>query len=53
MRKWPTLEGRLKNLFASELEALEQLNESVVLTDYAKKKLEKLRKKNIIKNKKL
>ena len=42
--KWPTLEGRLSQPIASELEALEQLAKSVELTELAKKKLKKLRK---------
>ena len=43
--KWPTLEGRLKNGFATELEALEQLARTNVLSPLAQKRLERLRKK--------
>ena len=38
----PTLQGRLNNPLTSELEALEQLAQSVELTPYAKKRLERL-----------
>jgi len=42
--KWPTLQRRLENPLISELDALEQLKKSVPLTDYAKKKLKKLKR---------
>lgn len=45
--KWPTLEGRLNQPLTTELEALEQLETMVPLSDYAKKKLARLRKKKI------
>ena len=44
-RQWPTLEGRLRNGFATELEALEQLASMNPLSEYGKKRLAKLRKK--------
>ena len=43
--KWPTLEGRLRNAQTSELDALEQLSRNVELTDFAKKRRKKLRKR--------
>ena len=42
---WPTLEGRLKAGFSSELEALEQLASMNPLSEAGKKRLDKLRKK--------
>lgn len=42
--KWPTLEGRLKNSLTTELEALEQLEKSVPLTEHGKKRLKKLKR---------
>ena len=44
--KWPTLEGRLKNYLTSELEALEQLEKSIPLSPYGKRRLENLRRKS-------
>lgn len=43
--KWPTLEDRLNNPIATELEALEQMASMVELSEYGKKKLKKLREK--------
>lgn len=48
-REWPTLEGRLRNGFGSEREALEQLQRTLPLSEYALKRLEKC----IAKDKKL
>lgn len=38
----PTLEGRLKHALVSELEALRQLEKTMPLSEYAKKRLKKL-----------
>ena len=44
--KWPTLEGRLNQPLTSEEEALEQMERNGdILTPYAKKKLEKYRRR--------
>lgn len=45
MSNWPTLEGRLSQPLTSELQALEQLEKSIPLSPYGKKRLETLRKK--------
>lgn len=42
--KWPTLEGRLNSGFSSELEVLEQLEKTIPLSEYGKKRLKKLKK---------
>lgn len=43
--KWPTLEGRLKQLLTSEKQALLQLkNSGVQLSEYGEKLLKKLEK---------
>ena len=44
MKIWPTLKGRLKNPLTSELEALEQLSQVIELTEFAKRRKEKLKK---------
>jgi hypothetical protein len=44
--KWPTLAGRLNQRLTTRLEALEQLEKTIPLSEYGKKKLEELRKKN-------
>ena len=44
--KWPTLEDRLNHPLTTELDALLQLEKTMILTEYAKKKLERLKKKN-------
>lgn len=45
--KWPTLEGRLSQPLTTEEEALLQLEktEGITLSEYAKKKLEKIKKR--------
>lgn len=53
MSKWPTLEGRLSQPLTSELQALEQLEKSIPLSPYGKKRLEMLRKKSRKKRKAL
>ena len=47
--RWPTLEGRLAHPLTTYREALEQLERTnpAQMTDYAKNKLEQLRKKGI------
>ena len=45
-RQWPTLEGRLAQPLTTYREALEQLRPAQ-MTDYAKNKLEQLRKKGV------
>jgi hypothetical protein len=40
--KWPTLEGRLNQPLTSELDALEQLQKNVPLSEYGKTRLKKL-----------
>lgn len=47
----PTLQGRLENAPTSQLEALEQLAQSVELTSFAKKKLARLKKKQSLTSK--
>lgn len=42
--KWPTLKGRLNQLLESRREALQQLKETLPLTELAEKELEKLNK---------
>lgn len=42
---WPTLQGRLGNSITSEKEALEQLQKSLPLSEYGKKRLKKLQQK--------
>ena len=42
-RTWPTLEGRLNQPLTSELEALEQLEKCIPLSEYGKKRLNKLK----------
>jgi len=39
----PTLKGRLENALSNEIEALEQLAQSIELTPFAKKRLERLK----------
>lgn len=41
---WPTLAGRLNHPIVSELEALEQLEKTMQLSEYGRKRLKKLRK---------
>ena len=43
--KWPTLKDRLKNALKDEKTALEQLKSMIPLSDWAEKRLEKLKKK--------
>ena len=45
--KWPTLDGRLNQPITSELEALEQLEKTLPLTNEALKKIELLRKERL------
>jgi hypothetical protein len=40
--RWPTLEGRLNQPLTSEKEALEQLQKTMPLSEYAKKRLKQL-----------
>ena len=40
---WPTLQGRLNQPLTSELEALEQLEKSIPLSEYGKKRLKQLK----------
>jgi len=42
---WPTLKGRLNQPITTECEALEQLSKTMNLSDLAKKKLNKCKKR--------
>jgi hypothetical protein len=45
-QKWPTLEGRLNQPLTTELEALEQLETMIPLSDHGKRRLKILQSKN-------